>query len=136
MDVSQGRIEGGNTEQTALLIKEASRDDIGSYTCELKNDYGTGVSENDIDVDVHCKYPNLVSTFYQVLIRSVRSLKRCARGGAHQRSEKADNREGRVERDIILQRSKGQSEYFVEGTMVFGRTNVEGVARMPKCQRR
>lgn len=58
VDVTQGRIEGGNTEQTALLIKEASRDDIGSYTCELKNDYGIGVSENDIDVDVHCKYRN------------------------------------------------------------------------------
>ncbi|XP_037031705.1 hemicentin-2 isoform X7 [Bradysia coprophila] len=53
VDVNQGRIEGGNTEQTALLIKEASRDDIGSYTCELKNDYGIGVSENDIDVDVY-----------------------------------------------------------------------------------
>ncbi|KAJ6649403.1 Hemicentin-1 [Pseudolycoriella hygida] len=53
VDVSQGRIEGGNTEQTAMLVKEASRDDIGSYTCELKNEYGTGISENDIDVDVH-----------------------------------------------------------------------------------
>lgn len=64
VDVNQGRIEGGNTEQTALLIKEASRDDIGSYTCELKNDYGIGLSENDIDVDVHCKYHKSIG-FYQ-----------------------------------------------------------------------
>lgn len=72
VDVNQGRIEGGNTEQTALLVKEASRDDIGSYTCELRNDYGIGVSENDVDVDVYCKYirtlqPKLcpyISTFF------------------------------------------------------------------------
>lgn len=60
MNVNQGRIEGGNTEQTALLVREASRDDIGSYTCELKNDYGIGVSDNYIAVDVHCKYQKLL----------------------------------------------------------------------------
>lgn len=56
VDLSQGRVEGGNPEQTALLIRDASRDDIGSYTCELENGIGIGVSENDIDVDVNCKY--------------------------------------------------------------------------------
>lgn len=53
---NQGRIEGGNPEQTALLIKDAARTDIGSYTCELENGIGIGTSENDIDVDVNCKY--------------------------------------------------------------------------------
>ncbi|XP_055692647.1 hemicentin-1 isoform X6 [Lutzomyia longipalpis] len=46
------RYEGGNPEQTALLVKNASRTDIGSYTCELSNAIGNDTSDNDISVDV------------------------------------------------------------------------------------
>lgn len=37
-------------------MKNANRHDIGSYTCELENGIGMGISENDIDVDVRCKF--------------------------------------------------------------------------------
>ncbi|GAB0099475.1 Immunoglobulin [Sergentomyia squamirostris] len=46
------RYEGGNAEQTALLVKNASRNDIGSYTCELSNAIGNDTSDNVINVDV------------------------------------------------------------------------------------
>lgn len=51
------RLEGGNSEQTALLVKNASRHDIGAYTCELANAIGNDTSDTDIDVDVLCEYP-------------------------------------------------------------------------------
>lgn len=56
VSLNQTRVEGGNPEQNALLVRHASRHDIGSYTCELENSIGTGASKNDIDVDVLCKY--------------------------------------------------------------------------------
>ncbi|XP_058118520.1 hemicentin-1 [Anopheles ziemanni] len=46
------RYEGGNPEQTALLIKNSTRHDIGAYTCELSNSIGFDVSDNEIYVDV------------------------------------------------------------------------------------
>lgn len=52
--LNNSRYEGGNPEQTALLVKEASRNDAGSYTCELENSIALGTSENDIDVTVLC----------------------------------------------------------------------------------
>lgn len=50
------RMEGGNSEQTALLVKNASRHDIGVYTCELGNAIGNDTSDTGIDVDVLCEY--------------------------------------------------------------------------------
>lgn len=59
--LNNSRYEGGNPEQTALLIKDASRNDAGSYTCELENSIALGTSENDIDVLVWCKGYSLLS---------------------------------------------------------------------------
>lgn len=67
VDPNQGRLEGGNAEQTALLIKDASRNDIGSYTCELENGIGKGLSENDIDVDIYCKFSVILFCFTFIL---------------------------------------------------------------------
>ncbi|XP_059622571.1 hemicentin-2-like isoform X2 [Phlebotomus argentipes] len=47
-----GRFEGGNPEQTALLVKNASRTDIGIYTCELSNAIGNDTSDNAVFVDI------------------------------------------------------------------------------------
>lgn len=49
------RLEGGNSEQTALLVKNASRHDLGIYTCELANAIGNDTSDTGIDVDVLCE---------------------------------------------------------------------------------
>ena len=48
-------MEGGDPENIALIINDVTRHDMGNYTCELENKYGIGISENFIDVDVHCK---------------------------------------------------------------------------------
>lgn len=53
------RLEGGNPEQTALLVKNASRTDLGIYTCELANAIGNDTSDNSVDVKVLCEYPLL-----------------------------------------------------------------------------
>lgn len=56
ISLNQTRVEGGNPEQSALLVRNASRHDIGAYTCELENSIGAGASANAIDVDVLCKF--------------------------------------------------------------------------------
>lgn len=56
LNLNQSRFDGGNPEQTALLVKNATRDDRGAYSCELTNQVGTGMSENGVIVDVQCKY--------------------------------------------------------------------------------
>lgn len=50
------RLEGGNAEQTALLVKNASRHDIGEYTCELANAIGNDTSDTGVTVNVLCEY--------------------------------------------------------------------------------
>jgi len=55
LNLNQSRLDGGNPEQTALLVKNATRDDRGSYSCELTNQVGTGMSENGVIVDVQCE---------------------------------------------------------------------------------
>lgn len=55
LNLNQSRFDGGNPEQTALLVKNATRDDRGAYSCELTNQVGTGMSENGVVVDVQCE---------------------------------------------------------------------------------
>lgn len=55
LNLNQSRFDGGNSEQTALLVKNATRDDRGAYSCELTNQVGTGMSENGVVVDVQCE---------------------------------------------------------------------------------
>lgn len=52
----QPRFDGGNPEQTALVVKNSSRHDIGSYSCELTNEIGIGMSDNQVLVDIQCKF--------------------------------------------------------------------------------
>lgn len=49
------RYHGGNSENVALLIGSTNKEDIGNYTCQLSNDVGKGISEQQIDLDVQCK---------------------------------------------------------------------------------
>ncbi|CRK99567.1 CLUMA_CG012880, isoform B [Clunio marinus] len=55
INLNQSRFDGGHPEQTALLVKNATRYDIGSYSCELTNQVGTGTSENGAVIDVQYK---------------------------------------------------------------------------------
>ncbi|XP_058791072.1 hemicentin-1 isoform X2 [Phymastichus coffea] len=52
LTLSNERYEGGTTELTALLVKNATAEDIGKYTCILENDFGTSSSKEYIDVSV------------------------------------------------------------------------------------
>lgn len=45
-------------------MKNATREDIGAYSCELTNQVGTGMSENGVVVDVQCEL-----IFKEVLLR-------------------------------------------------------------------
>ncbi|XP_024084206.1 hemicentin-1 isoform X2 [Cimex lectularius] len=47
--------QGGTTEHTALLIKNSTRYDIGSYTCILANEIGAMPSHNSVNVSVYFK---------------------------------------------------------------------------------
>lgn len=56
VNINRNRMEGGNIDSIGLKIQKVSRTDLGNYTCELQNDYGVGISENAIILDVHCEY--------------------------------------------------------------------------------
>lgn len=56
LNLNQSRFDGGNPELTALLVRNATRDDKGMYVCELSNQVGTGTSERGVFVDVQCEY--------------------------------------------------------------------------------
>ncbi|XP_057364590.1 B-cell receptor CD22-like isoform X9 [Daphnia carinata] len=49
------KYEGATVDQPALLLKKATRDDAGAYTCRLTNAIGTGQSENVAFISV--QYP-------------------------------------------------------------------------------
>lgn len=54
IDLNQGRVHAVNQEKTSVLVKEANRNDIGVYHCELENSQGVGSSLSEITIDVHC----------------------------------------------------------------------------------
>lgn len=53
--IDDHRMDGGNVNSIGLKIQQVLRSDLGNYTCELHNEYGVGVSDNAISLDVHCK---------------------------------------------------------------------------------
>jgi hypothetical protein len=55
LNLNHSRFDGGNIEITALLVRNATRQDSGTYVCELSNRVGTGASEQGAVVDVQCK---------------------------------------------------------------------------------
>lgn len=56
VDLNQGRVHATNFDKTSIFVKEANRNDIGVYHCELENLQGIGKSLSEINVDVHCTY--------------------------------------------------------------------------------
>lgn len=48
-------MDGGSVDSIGLKIQQVLRSDMGNYTCELQNEFGTGVSQDAIALDVHCK---------------------------------------------------------------------------------
>jgi Immunoglobulin domain len=73
INLNQSRIDGGNTDQPALLVKNARRDDSGNYTCELTNQVGSGISDNTVLVDVQCEY-TFMTSFYNLFIHHFQSI--------------------------------------------------------------
>ena len=55
INLNLSRFDGANPELTALLVRNATREDSGTYVCELSNQVGTGMSERGVVVDVLCK---------------------------------------------------------------------------------
>lgn len=58
--IDKDRMDGGSVHSIGLKIQQVLRSDMGNYTCELQNEYGTGVSQDAISLDVHCKYSKIV----------------------------------------------------------------------------
>lgn len=56
VNINRNRMEGSNIDSIGLKIQKVLRTDMGNYSCELQNDYGVGISENAIVLDVHCEY--------------------------------------------------------------------------------
>lgn len=72
------RMEGGDVDGIALKIRDVTRYDAGNYTCELENEFGTGVSSNGINVDVHCKYEMSEMVFFLLHLSSREKLSFCS----------------------------------------------------------
>ncbi len=56
LNLNQSRYDGGTPELQNLVVKNATREDSGTYVCELSNQVGTGRSEEAIYVDVQCEF--------------------------------------------------------------------------------
>lgn len=56
MELEPEHYDDGTIEQPSLRIKNATRFDQGFYICILENNVGSAQSENDIYVNITCKY--------------------------------------------------------------------------------
>lgn len=54
--LNEERYEGGTVTKQSLVIKNATREDMGEYQCTLKNSVGSQQSWNTANVNVFCKY--------------------------------------------------------------------------------
>lgn len=59
--IDELRMNGGNVNGVGLKIEPVLRTDRGNYTCELQNEYGVGISDHAISLDVHCKCQKIPS---------------------------------------------------------------------------
>ena len=59
IDTMESRYEGGSLRQPSLKIRSVTRTDIGTYSCVLENDLGSGTSDTSAYLDVF--YPPVVS---------------------------------------------------------------------------
>lgn len=57
------KYEGGTTEQQALLIRNSSSTDLGTFECRLANAVGSSISPTNVYVDVHCTIPNMKARY-------------------------------------------------------------------------
>lgn len=55
INANKDHYEGGNVEQTSLFIKNATRKDMGNYTCILENEVGAMSSQNLVYVSIYFK---------------------------------------------------------------------------------
>lgn len=51
----QSRFNGDEQTQTALIVLNSTRNDSGSYNCQLSNKAGNGTSESQTFVDIQCE---------------------------------------------------------------------------------
>lgn len=51
-------------EDTSLIIRDATRNHTGFYSCSLKNSFGVGNSTNTAYIDVWCKFFFSLSLFH------------------------------------------------------------------------
>ncbi|ODM99875.1 HEPACAM family member 2 [Orchesella cincta] len=47
--------EGGTTRDPALLVKNVTREDLGTYSCVVQNEIGTEESDVKAHINVLCK---------------------------------------------------------------------------------
>lgn len=61
------KYSGGTIENPPLIIYNVTRDDMGEYTCWLKNEVGLEQSEDSIYLNVQCKFFNNLLLYCNVL---------------------------------------------------------------------
>lgn len=56
LQLNNDHYDGGNTEQPALIVKNATPSDMGVYSCVLENSVGESNTQDFIEVSVLCEY--------------------------------------------------------------------------------